>query len=234
MIATSTKTVELVLASELSKEAFDKARLNWVMESEAPWETMEQAWHEVSGVIQFINENLGEVLTIENVHGAGTEQVFTSNTADIYTSWGTLQEFGDIDTNEAWKYADDCWLSEEVASLWNEKAPTMSFLYQRMNRTSENERRYDLHEVAYRATFEAAINAMADRLNNYIFESDTYSTSLEAFQEHIWTNDDELWFKTDGTLYAIRGASYFYAVDTYEDLIPVEEFGAFRMIATTC
>lgn len=241
------KTIELVLSSELDDAAFDRARWQWVNESGEPERYMDDAWQCLIGAYEFINDNIadgdayrasydrtGNVITCESVHGPGTERFFPGSMLSIFTGWGTLKEFGKIDTSEAWRHCDDEWLVLQCADAWNRHADAFAYLYRRLNRDSTTNAQAERYWSAYQTELDNAAQDVCNVLNDYLDTSESYSYSVEAFNESLWACDDEQWFTTDGNLYALRGASYFYAVDTCEDLEPVQEFSASHMIVTTC
>lgn len=253
------KTVELVLSSELDGAAFDRARWQWVDESGEPERYMDDAWQCLVGAYEFINDSIaggdayrasydrtGNVITCESVHGPGTERFFPGSMLSIFTGWGTLKEFGKVDASEAWRHCDDESLVLQCADAWNKHAGRLHYLYDKLDSLELAEMddlngskfmpamNYAWYENAYQTELDNAAQDVCDVLNAYLDASETYAYSVEAFNESIWECDDEQWFTTDGNLYALRGASYFYAVDTYEDLEPVREFSASHMIVTTC
>lgn len=236
---------ELVLMSELSDAARDTARWEWVFNSGEPSHYMELAWEDMGNAYDFINDSIGKIVAIESVHGPGSERFFPVSSVSIYNSWGALQEFGGVNTSEVWRHCNDEALGINCANAWNRHVGRLHYLYNKL----ENLELWELgdlncgsrflpamssawYENAYQTEIDSAIQDVCDVLNNYLDLSEDYSTSEGAFDEYVWECDDELWFTTDGKLYAVRGGSYFYSVDTCEDLEVTDELSASHVFVT--
>lgn len=240
------KTIELVLVSELSDSALETAHCEWIFESDMPSTYMEDAWDCLNGAFEFVTDNLGtRSITCDSIHGPGTERFFVHPWADILTNWGSPRDYSRIDTSDAYKHCDDESLAIDCANAWNRHVERLQHLSDKIqdlillenDDLSDGMRyvpafSYSWYESKCCEELEKALQDVVDVLNNYLDMSEDYSTSMEAFQEYIWECDDEQWYTTDGKLYALRSGSYFYSVDTCEDLEPVEEFSASHMIVT--
>ena len=228
MIITQTKpkAQTLYLACELSDRAYKNAFDEWCRESGEPQESMDWAWNDVSVMMDTVHAALGfEALKVDTVHGSGSEMVFPKYDASIYTGYGTLREFERIDEKEAWRHADNAALLEDVLDTYNPYADAFHALYDMLQRF-EGDVEDPLVE-AFQKLLDACLESVCKVLNQYIEDSEEYAYSEGAFSDWLYRVDDEQWYTESGHLYAVRGGSYFYAVDSGADLEELEGSSAF-------